>query len=129
MQFKVDRGVPTLEDICSLTLSAEEAEVFVGSALDYLQGVYQGRLRFEPHRFRAANAALPFESPKLAVAAVIHHEGDFADRLQRAIERSNGGGRLPKVIEAQPATHPSSELSPSRTSADGHMPSIPRRRI
>ena len=125
MQFKVDRGVPTLEDICSLELSAEEAEVFVGSALEYLQGVYQGRLRFEPHRFRAANAALPFESPKLAVAAVVHADGSFADRLERAISRSQN----PKLIEAKPVEHSPAELRPEPTSANERLRFIPRRRV
>jgi hypothetical protein len=126
VRFKVDRGVPTLEDLCNLHLSAEEAQVFDGSALDYLQGVYQGRLRFEPHRFRAANAALPFESPKLAVAAVIHPDGDIAARLERAIARANGGSLRPAV---QVIEHAPSELVPERQSADERRRFIPRRRL
>jgi hypothetical protein len=108
-------------------LKVPAKEIFEGNALDYLQGVYQGRLRFDPHRFRAANAALAFESPKLAVAAVIHPDGDIAERLERAIERSNGG-RLPapaaKIIEHSP-----SELRPEPTSANERARFIPRRRV
>ena len=95
--------------------------------MEYLQGVYQGRLRFEPHRFRAANAALPFESPKLAVAAVIHPDGSFAERLEKAIERSASNNQPPKLIEAQPAIeHSANELTPA-SSARSFI--RPRRRI
>jgi hypothetical protein len=112
------RIIPDVED--------EAGEIFEGSALDYLQGVYRGRLRFDAHRFRAANAALAFESPKLAVANIIHHEGDLADRLMRAIERSQNGGRL---IEAKTIEHSASELRPECTSADERRRFMAKRRM
>jgi hypothetical protein len=46
---------------------------------------------------RAAIEALPFESPKLSATAVLH-QGDFAERLDRAIERSS---KAQMVIEAK----------------------------
>jgi len=45
---------------------------------------------------RAAMAVIPFESPKLAVTAVLNDE-DFGSRLERAIPRS---GTAPKLISA-----------------------------
>ena len=59
------------------------------SALDYLQDVYRGRRAAEHSRMRAAMAALPFKSPKLAVMATSNLSGeDFASMLERAIARS-----------------------------------------
>jgi hypothetical protein len=53
---------------------------------------------------RAATAALPHEHPKLAVTAVVN-EGDFADQLEQAIERS----RKVSMIEAKPITNVSTD--------------------
>jgi hypothetical protein len=69
-------------------------------ALRYLQLVYRGQVQAEGPRMRAAMACLPFETPKLSVVASIHDPQGFADRLERAIERS--GVRSLMVIEAKP---------------------------
>jgi hypothetical protein len=69
------------------------------SALGYLQSIYRNPSEPESRRMRAAIAALPFESPKLAVTAYLN-EGDLGERLDRAIERSFG--RL-RVINHRPA--------------------------
>jgi hypothetical protein len=51
-------------------------------------------------RMRAAVAALPFEKPKLSAMALVHAEGDFAARLEQAIERSSqANGNNAKLIE------------------------------
>ena len=47
---------------------------------------------------RAATAALPHEHPKLAVTTVVN-VGDFADQLEKAIERSRKVS--PTLIEAK----------------------------
>ena len=104
-------------------------QVFEGDAHGYLEAVYQGKLKPDYARMKAAQVAIEYERPTLKATAIIQG-GDIAERLERAIERSNGG-RLtgPTIIEAQPESHPPSELSPHRTSADGRAPFIPRRRI
>jgi hypothetical protein len=62
-------------------------------AYGYLQGVYQSRFASDPHRVRAARECLPFERPKLAVIGYVDG-GSFADRLDRAVERSRTGAPL-----------------------------------
>jgi hypothetical protein len=62
--------------------------------LDYLQSIYRDPSLHSGVRLQAAIAALPFERPKLAVAAHINGDG-FGARPERAIERSR------KVIEGE----------------------------
>jgi hypothetical protein len=65
-----------------------------GTSLDLLQQVYRNPSLPLMTRMRAATAALPHEHPKLAVTTVVN-AGDFADQLERAVERS-------RMIEAKP---------------------------
>jgi hypothetical protein len=58
-----------------------------GTSLDLLQQVYSNPSLPLMTRIRAATAALPHEHPKLAVTTVVN-AGDFADQLEKAIERS-----------------------------------------
>ena len=58
-----------------------------GTSLDLLQRVYRNPSLPLMTRMRAATAALPHEHPKLAVTTVVN-AGDFADQLERAVERS-----------------------------------------
>src|SRR5262249_37256640 len=67
-------------------------------SLEGLQAIYRNPSLSITTRIRAMMAALPFETPKLAVTAVIS-DNDFAAQLDRAIERSNGN----KLIEAKPS--------------------------
>jgi len=99
------------------------------TSLTLLQKVYRSAAIPLPTRMRAAMAALPFESPKLAVVATLN-AGDFADQLDKAIERSS---RVMKTIEHQPAqpsttvaTLSSSDIEPQ--ASNGHKPSIVDRR-
>ena len=69
------------------------------SALQLLQSVYQNPTVGLTTRMRAAMACLPFESPKLAVTAVIA-ENDFATVLDRRLKRLEE--MKAKAIEAKP---------------------------
>jgi hypothetical protein len=101
-----------------------------GTSLTLLQAIYHNSAIPLMTRMRAAIAAIQFEHPKLAVTANIQ-DGDFADQLDKAIERSR------KVIEAKPAeanvssnaTNVSAN-SPTNTTrpVNGHKPSVPDRR-
>src|SRR5262249_54423963 len=57
-----------------------------GISLDLLRAVYRNSSLPLATRMRAAIAALPFESPKLAVTAVVS-EQDFATVLDRRLKR------------------------------------------
>src|SRR5262245_35497735 len=57
-----------------------------GLSLDLLRAVYRNNQLPLTTRMRAAIAALPFESPKLAVTAVVS-EQDFATVLDRRLKR------------------------------------------
>jgi hypothetical protein len=74
---------------------------------------------------KAACEAAQYVHPTFKATAVVHARGDFADRLQRAIERSNGG----RLIEAKTVEHSPTELRPEPTSANERSRFIPRRRV
>jgi len=104
-------------------------QVFEGDAHGYLEAVYQGKLKPDYARMKAAQVAIEYERPTLKATAIIQG-GDIAERLERAIERSQNGGKLPpKVIEAQPVEHSPTELRPEPTSANERSRFISRRRV
>ena len=97
------------------------------TSLRFLQTIYRNPEVPLPVRMRAAGMALPFESPKLAVVTTLN-AGDFADQLDRAIERSS---RVMKTIQPthidQPSTVAALSSSDSKPT-NGHKPSVPDRR-
>ena len=94
------------------------------TSLTLLQKVYRNSTIPLVTRMRAATACLPHEHPKLAVITTLN-AGDFADQLDRAIERSS---RVMKTIEHQPTQPPSTVAALSDTEpSNGHKPSVPDR--
>jgi hypothetical protein len=68
------------------------------TSLDFLQAVYLNEQLPLSVRLRAAVEAAPYEHAKLSAVAVGYMTSDtFAERLDRAIERSNRA----KLIEAK----------------------------
>jgi hypothetical protein len=97
-----------------------------GNSLDLLQAVYRSPDLPLPTRMRAAIAALPHETPRLAVQALIT-EQDVATVLDRRIEHlkelrrreANANGSANKLIEAKPieqAEPAEVEVKPTPTS-------------
>ena len=72
----------------------EEQEVIAEQedALAFLRSVYQNEKVPLPVRMRAAQIAIEYERPRLAMTAQINGE-DFASRMERAIEASNRAKR------------------------------------
>jgi hypothetical protein len=89
-----------------------------------LKAVYQNPEVPLPVRMRAAMACLPFESPKLAVTAVVT-ENDIATLLDKRIAKYERMQKA-KVIEAKPNPEPPKE---NKGNADARLsPSVPDRR-
>jgi hypothetical protein len=103
-------------DLFSASTDARTTELRKG-ALGYLQGIYGDPLQPTSVRMRAAAIAIPFEQPKLQATAITHYDGDFADRLDRALARSAEPkvvNEPSKVIEHKPAEP---QVTPAQMSA------------
>ena len=94
--------------------------------LDFLSAVYRDQRQPMQRRMRAAEIAAQYVHPTFKAMAVVHADGSFAERLERAISRSQSQPKLlpPKVIE-----HAPSELGPKPRSARSFIPSKSIRRI
>ena len=57
-------------------------------SLEFLQAIYRSAKQPMARRMKAASIAIGYESPKLAVTAVVEGSDSLAARLNRAIERS-----------------------------------------
>ena len=58
------------------------------NSLEFLQAIYRSATQPMARRMKAASIAIQYESPKLAVTAVVEGSDSLAARLNRAIERS-----------------------------------------
>jgi hypothetical protein len=88
------------------------------TALDLLQIVYRSAALPLPTRMRAAMAAIPYESPRLQVTAVVT-ENSLAElleqRLRRIAQMQNGNGNGTKLIEPPPKQiAPAVEVKPPK---------------
>ena len=79
-----------------------------GISLDLLKAVYRNNQLPLTTRMRAAIAALPFESPKLAVTAMVS-EQDFATLLDQRLKRMEA--MKADAIEARPQPQVENEAS------------------
>jgi hypothetical protein len=90
-----------------------------GISLDLLRAIYRSNQLPLTTRMRAAIAALPFESPKLAVTAVVS-EQDFATVLDKRLKRIEE--MRANAIEATPVIN--------GEKVDAHLPPrLPDRRF
>src|SRR5262245_13692204 len=127
LQGKVE-GATLPNDVDAVLDQIEAQQAFElepnATSLTLLQKVYHSAAVPLSTRMRAAIAALPFESPKLAVVAT-SNGGDFADQLDRAVERSR------KMIEAKPLIEANSDTTPIETNrpSNGGKPVIIDRRF
>jgi hypothetical protein len=111
--FVEKRGVRAIQ---SYSKYQEAGHVFKGpkaTSLDFLRAVYMNAELPLSVRMRAAGMAIPYEYPKLSVVASVNDPTAFAERLERAIQRS---GVRPLMIEhalqPKPAPQPSSVTGP-----------------
>jgi hypothetical protein len=61
---------------------------------ELVDGVIRGKYQLSPMQLRVLVAWMPHFAPKLAATAHVMVEGDFAQRLDRAIERSKSPPQL-----------------------------------
>jgi hypothetical protein len=101
-------------------------------ALEFLRAIYSNDELPLVTRMRAAMACLPFETPKLAVTALIG-ENDFASLLDRRLENlkrmegKQNGKAQPTLIETQPVIE--AQSTQSKVEIKAPTPSINFRSI
>jgi hypothetical protein len=76
----------------------DEPETSPVTSLEFLRAIYRNPQQPIQRRMRAAIAALPFESPKLAVTVGVNGSQHFAARLEAAIARVSKA----TIIDARP---------------------------
>jgi hypothetical protein len=121
-----DMQLPRFADPANLVIAEDPppkvTKVLELDALRYLQMVYRGQIEAEGPRMRAAMACLPFETPRLSVIASVNNPDAFAERLERAIQRSS---IRPLMIEAKVIEQHQSKPQPGDIT--GPMPGTDRK--
>ena len=100
----VDLYAPTRETARQAELVDEDSiELPPGAlSLEFLQAIYRSATQPMARRLKAASIAIGYESPKLAVTAVVEGSDSLAARLNRAIERS-ARAEAYRLIQAAPS--------------------------
>jgi hypothetical protein len=78
------------------------------TSLHFMQAIYRDPRQPMQRRIRAAQAALPFEHPKLSATYAVDGSRDFAAEMKEIARRS---GRS-NVLDAKADYHPAIEASP-----------------
>jgi hypothetical protein len=109
----VDLYAPTRQT-ASLVDDEDGIELPPGAlSLEFLQAIYRSAAQPMARRLKAASIAIQYESPKLAVTAVVEGSDSLAARLGRAIERS-ARVEAYRLIQAGPtAASNGADLAPS----------------
>jgi hypothetical protein len=81
-------------------LDPDAIEIGDGTSLDLLRAVYRNSALPLSVRMRAASMALPFEVPKLSVAATIGLDPNWPDRMEELIAKRRAKQIEAKQIEA-----------------------------
>ena len=61
--------------------------------------VVRGKIKLSPPQQRMLIELLPFYMPKLSAIGFVRNADTFAERLERALARSNGVRQRPKLLE------------------------------
>ena len=100
-------GPPSFADPANLEPKTEHEAIAIepnGTSLDLLQAIYRNPSLPLSTRKSAAAIAIQFEHPKLGVSLNLPWNGDFADRLTRAVARSSQVMiDPPKIIDQSPS--------------------------
>jgi hypothetical protein len=96
------------------------------NSLQFLQAIYRSPDQPMARRLKAASIAIQYESPKLAVTAVVNDQS-FAARLERCIARSNAVEAY-RTIEAPRASNGHDAAAVSASALRRPMPIVSYRR-
>jgi hypothetical protein len=80
--------------------------------LEFLSAVYRDTRQPMSRRMKAASDAAQYVHPTFKATAIVHANGSFAERLEKAISRSQAPTKLIETKVIEPIEHDRSELGP-----------------